>query len=125
MKIEGNEKCDACPQVLASVAFRYPVFRCYFSILPLFCGILAIPLVFRIPLLFRECFHGCSVFCRSGVPGFIVCLFYVVFQLLKVLLLNICKRQPPDLLFLFFLFGFSFTNIHDSQDSRGRGRVSI
>ena len=25
----------------------------------------------------------------------------------------------------FFLFGFSFTNIHDSRDSRGRGRVSI
>ena len=27
--------------------------------------------------------------------------------------------------FFFFLSGFSFTNIHDSQDSRGRGRVSI
>ena len=25
----------------------------------------------------------------------------------------------------FFLSGFSFTNIHDSQDSRGRGRLSI
>ena len=25
----------------------------------------------------------------------------------------------------FFLFWFSFTNIHDSRDSRGRGRVSI
>ena len=65
MKIEGNEKCDACPRVLASVVFRYPVFRCYSSILPLFCGVLAIPLVFRIPLLFRGCIHGCSVFCRS------------------------------------------------------------
>ena len=28
-------------------------------------------------------------------------------------------------LFFFFLSGFSFTNIHDSRDSRGRGRVSI
>ena len=27
--------------------------------------------------------------------------------------------------FFFFLSGFSFTNIHDSRDSRGRGRVSI
>ena len=27
--------------------------------------------------------------------------------------------------FFFFLFGFSCTNIHDSQDSRGRGRVSF
>ena len=25
----------------------------------------------------------------------------------------------------FFLFGFYFTNIHDSQDSRGRGRLSL
>ena len=28
-------------------------------------------------------------------------------------------------LFIFFLSGFFFTNIHDSRDSRGRGRVSI
>ena len=27
--------------------------------------------------------------------------------------------------FLFFCTRFSFTNIHDSQDSRGRGRVSV
>ena len=27
--------------------------------------------------------------------------------------------------FFFFLSGFSFTNIHNSRDSRGRGRVSI
>ena len=27
--------------------------------------------------------------------------------------------------FFFFLSGFSFTNIHHSRDSRGRGRVSI
>ena len=28
-------------------------------------------------------------------------------------------------IYIFFLSGFSFTNIHDSQDSRERGRVSI
>ena len=28
-------------------------------------------------------------------------------------------------IFFFFLSGFSFTNIHDSRDNRGRGRVSI
>ena len=27
--------------------------------------------------------------------------------------------------FAFFLSGFSFTNIHDSQDSKGRGRISL
>ena len=26
--------------------------------------------------------------------------FYIVFQVLKVLLMKICKMQPPDLLFL-------------------------
>ena len=31
----------------------------------------------------------------------------------------------PNKEFFFFLSGFSFTNIHDSRDSRGRGRVSI
>ena len=31
-------------------------------------------------------------------------------------------QRPSD---FFFLSGFSFTNIHDSRDSRGRGRVSI
>ena len=29
------------------------------------------------------------------------------------------------LLFFFYLSGFSFTNIHDSQDSRERGRPSL
>ena len=28
-------------------------------------------------------------------------------------------------IYIFFLSGFSFTNIHNSRDSRGRGRVSI
>ena len=36
MKIEGNEKCDAFPRVLASVVFRYPVFHRYSGIPPLF-----------------------------------------------------------------------------------------
>ena len=31
------------------------------------------------------------------------CLFYILFQLLKVLLLKICKIEPPDLLFLVVL----------------------
>ena len=26
---------------------------------------------------------------------------------------------------IFFPFGFSFTNIHSSQDNRGRGRLSL
>ena len=79
MKIGGNEKCHACPQVLASVVFRNPVFRRYSGIPPLFRGVLAIPLVFRV-LLFRvPVFRRCSVVPRvfrvpcSGVPGFIVC----------------------------------------------------
>ena len=36
---------------------------------------------------------------------------------------NINRVNP--LFFVFFLSGFSFTNIHVSRDSRGRGRVSI
>ena len=39
------------------------------------------------------------------------------------------KHEPIALeqlnTFFFFLSGFSFTNIHDSRDSRGKGRVSI
>ena len=39
---------------------------------------------------------------------------------------GISKFRPNPLnTFFFFLSGFSFTNIHDSRDSRGRGRVSI
>ena len=48
-------------------------------------------------------------------------------------LANIPILNPPEnsrnlfFFFFFFLFlsGFSFTNIHDSRDSRGRGRVSV
>ena len=54
---------------------------------------------------------------------------YDIFKLLAVTY----RENLPDLLymsrsqqrFFFFLSGFSFTNIHDSQDSEGRGRVSI
>ena len=35
------------------------------------------------------------------------------------------KDMHISLFVFFFLSGFSFTNIHDSRDSRGRGRVSI
>ena len=38
-------------------------------------------------------------------------LFYIVFQVLKVLLIKICKIQPPDLLFLFFLLAFTSAGI--------------
>ena len=63
MKIEGNEKCHAFPQILASV-----VFRRYSGIPLLFRGAPANPLVFRVPLFhFRYCgvvpsFRRCSVF---------------------------------------------------------------
>ena len=50
MKIKGNEKCHACPRVLASVVFRYPVFRRYSGIPLSFRGGPAVPLVFRVPL---------------------------------------------------------------------------
>ena len=54
MKIESNEKCHACPWVLASVLFRYssipPLLRGVPAIPSLFGGVPAIPLVFRVPL---------------------------------------------------------------------------
>ena len=39
--------------------------------------------------------------------------------------LNNCKLGLRIFFFFFFISGFSFTNIHDSRDSRGRGRVSV
>ena len=74
MKIGGNEKCHACPQVLASVVFRNPVFRRYSGIPPLFRGVLAIPLVFRVPV-FRRCSVVSLVF---RVPSFRVPVFLVL-----------------------------------------------
>ena len=38
-------------------------------------------------------------------------LFYIVSQVLKVLLIKNCKRQPPDLLFLFVLLAFTSAGI--------------
>ena len=58
MKIEVNGKCHACPRVLASVVFHYS------GILPLFRGVLAIPLVFRVPLFGVPLFQCCSVIPR-------------------------------------------------------------
>ena len=57
----------------------------------------------------------CSVVPCSGVPGFIVCPFYIVFQLLKLLLLNICKIQPPDLLFLAVFINIYINRYNFSQ----------
>ena len=57
----------------------------------------------------------CSIVPCSGVPGFIVCPFYIVFQLLKLLLLNICKIQPPDLLFLAVFINIYINRYNFSQ----------
>ena len=40
-----------------------------------------------------------------------ICPFYIVFQVLKVLLIKISKIRPPDLLFLVFLLGFTLADI--------------
>ena len=38
-------------------------------------------------------------------------LFYIVFQVLKVLVIKICKIQPPDLNFFLFLLAFTLAGI--------------
>ena len=38
---------------------------------------------------------------------------------------EILADKSPETVSVFFLFGFSFTNIHDSQDIRERGRLSL
>ena len=38
-------------------------------------------------------------------------IFYIAFHVLEVLLIKICKIQPPDLLFLFVLFTFTSRGI--------------
>ena len=54
--------------------------------------------------------------------SFQICLF----TFLEIALsLGIFTHAPLHSELTFFLSGFSFTNINDSQDSRGRGRVSI
>ena len=53
---------------------------------------------------------------------------------LEITIMEILKLKPDPLLVeitfylfinLFIMSGFSFTNIHDSQDSRGRGRLPL
>ena len=39
------------------------------------------------------------------------CAFYILFQVLKVLLMNICQVKPSDLLFLFILLAFTSAGI--------------
>ena len=41
---------------------------------------------------------------------------------LMMILINKKFLNPGN---FFFISGFSFMNIHDSQDSKGRGRLSI
>ena len=38
-------------------------------------------------------------------------LFYILLQVLKVLLIKICKTQPPDLLFLFVFISFYVSTV--------------
>ena len=78
MKIEGNKKCHACPRVLASVVFCYPVFSRYAGILPLFLGVMAILLVFCILLFPVPVFRHCSVLRMFRVLSFHVPVFLVL-----------------------------------------------
>ena len=43
------------------------------------------------------------------------CSFYIVFQVLKVFLIKICKIQPLDLLFLVAFISFYISRYHFSQ----------
>ena len=43
------------------------------------------------------------------------CPFYIVFQVLKVCLIKVCKIQPPDLLFLVVFISFYISRYHFSQ----------
>ena len=40
------------------------------------------------------------------------CPFYIVFQVLKVLLIKLCKIQPPNLLFLVVFISFYISRYH-------------
>ena len=46
------------------------------------------------------------------------CLFYSIFQVLNVLLIKICKIEPPDLLFIIVLISFYISRYHFSQICR-------
>ena len=78
MKIEGNKKCHACPRVLASVVFRYPVFSRYTGIPPLFLGVTAILLVFSVLLFPVPVLRHCSVLRMFCVLSFRVPVFLVL-----------------------------------------------
>ena len=43
------------------------------------------------------------------------CPFYIVFQVLKVRLINICMIEPPDLLFLVVFIRFYISRYYFSQ----------
>ena len=43
------------------------------------------------------------------------CPFYIVFQVLKVLLIKLCKVLPPDLLLLLVFISFYISRYHFSQ----------
>ena len=43
------------------------------------------------------------------------CFFYIAFQVLKVILIKVCKIQPPDLLFLVVFISFYISRYHFSQ----------
>ena len=90
MKVEGNEKYHACPRVLASVVFRYRLFR--------WCSAIRCS-VFRwcsvVPALSRfSAGVPCSVVPCSGVPGCIVCLKTVtLYKKLSFFSLKVLKAR--------------------------------
>ena len=43
------------------------------------------------------------------------CPFYIVFQILKALLIKICKIEPPDLLFIVVFISFYISRYYFSQ----------
>ena len=43
------------------------------------------------------------------------CPFYIIFQVLKVRLIKMCKIEPPDLLFIVALISFYISRYHFSQ----------
>ena len=67
--------------------------------------------------------------CWKGRKSFInICYLYDFFPYSFHVILTLDEVMGEVILlvsFFFFLFGLSFTNIHDSRDSRGRGRLPI
>ena len=70
-----------------------------------------------------------KIFVREKIKNrmFITLILFEFFFHLNRLWPNelICGADILTIVIFFFLSGFSFTNIHDSQDNEGRGRVSI